>query len=175
MMRVKPNDWSSFFGCFIDSTSTRLRLQRQQSKLWRRRQRRRRRWRSGCWRWRGQSRRRRRQQHGPYQLHYKTANRTGERVPLQQIPDEGAADRDCRRSPTQRNAGPFRDPNRIIVSFIFVSAIHYIIEFNWKGNTVHLIESTGLALLSIFHFNIGLMVVSDDENLVSEQKLISQF
>ena len=89
-------DSNAIVFCFVlySSPTTGLRLRSQQSELRRSRQRRRR-----------QSGQRRRQQHGPHQLHHQTVDGTGERIPLQQIPDQSPADRNRRRFAVKRDAG----------------------------------------------------------------------
>ena len=45
------------------------------------------------------------EQHGPDELHDKAADRVGEGVPLQQVPDPGSTNRDRGCAATQRDAG----------------------------------------------------------------------
>ncbi len=48
---------------------------------------------------------RRREQHGPDKLHDEAADRVGEGVPLQQVPDPGSTNRDRGCATTQRDPG----------------------------------------------------------------------
>lgn len=48
---------------------------------------------------------RRAQQHNPHQLQHTSADGAGEGVPLQQVPDAGAARRDRRHAGAQRDSG----------------------------------------------------------------------
>lgn len=44
-------------------------------------------------------------QHWPHEFHQQAAHRAGKRVPLQQVLDQGAADRNCVSPPAERDTG----------------------------------------------------------------------